>query len=245
MRVVAGIAQAMRHSMTRHERQQVEVRRTQFFAFFRKRLETARRQNGLPYVDRMVLLTAGLDALAKHWGDSSGAAETQHLDRMRIFLARHGGHGAFERVSVPLMHADKKTEEHNKAKLIQHFPFERYCFNGEVRPYRLSSWSDDAILEEVKRATSIADRQLARFSYGGILYCRLRNSWVHELLQNDEDVLAPDESVVSDEPHYRFVANGPRFVLVFPVSFLEATYERCIESFARDAEERQALPFRE
>jgi len=84
----------------------VQGLRTQFFDYFRNRLTTVRRDD-LPLPDRMVLVTACLDALASHWHDTADRAETSAqlsgAERMRVFLVRYGQHAAFERVSAPLL----------------------------------------------------------------------------------------------------------------------------------------------
>lgn len=223
----------------------IEVRRQQFFDYFRKRLATAAREDvGLP--DRLLLLGACLDSLAKHWqsaGDQTDAPPNLRSDeRLRLFLLKHGGHPAFARVSAPMFRKAKAQE-------IGNFPFTAYRLNemNEVR-----DWRDDPMFDEL--SGSIDDRKaLIRWSYPGILYVDLRCAWVHNFVPENDDIIINDADFLGrGEPYYRFVSpfdpSKPqvgRFLLMMPLSFLLATVERALGSFQAECEARDVLPFRE
>lgn len=211
-------------------------RRGGFFRYFRDRLATATARN-LPLPDRMILLSGGLDALANHWYSTADRSNTPNcsssLDRMRLFLVRHGGHPAFEKVSAPMFRNDHGEE-------LASFPFASYTpFEmNEVR-----NWADDPALSELE--PTVPDRKaLLRWSYPGILYVDLRCAWVHTFLQENEDILLTEADTFDrDEPYYRFVSNTKEFKLVMPLVFLETTFSRAIDSFEHEASERDILPF--
>jgi len=64
----------------------VKYRTQQFFAYFLARQEVARRDD-IPLPDRLVILSASLDALAKHWWDTSASRRGTKpaMERMRTF----------------------------------------------------------------------------------------------------------------------------------------------------------------
>jgi hypothetical protein len=211
-------------------------RRSGFFRYFCERLATATSRH-IQLPDRMILLSGGLDALANHWyatcDRSSTPASSSSVERMRLFLLRHGGHPAFEKVSAPMFRNDRGEE-------LSTFPFASYR-SFEMNEVR--NWADDPSFSALE-ATVPERKALLRWSYPGIVYVDFRCAWVHTFLQENEDIiLTESDTLLRDEPYYRFVSNTKEFKLVMPVAFLEATFGRAIESYEREATARDILPF--
>lgn len=214
---------------------EIASRSEQFFAYFRARHRVAGRDD-VPLPDRLVILSASLDALAKHWLDTSDAATRQALrsgmDRMSSFLIAHGGHPAFGKVSAPML---------RNATGVQagQFPFTEYKPDqmNEVR-----DWRDDPNFEDLK---STFDRDvLLRWSYPGMLYVDLRCAWVHKFVPENENIIVSEADYFErSEPYYRYVGNAGTFLLMMPVAFLLATLEHAMHSFEQDAQRRGILPF--
>lgn len=214
----------------------IAIRRQRFFEYFRNRVDTLKRTD-IPAPDRLVLSSAGLDALAKHWFVTAGAraapANISGLERMRLFLLRHGNHEAFDKVSAPLVRQATGKE-------VGAFPFNSYKPNSmnEVR-----DWRSDPALDEIDEAA--LDRKTAlRWSYAGILYVDLRCAWVHNFVQKNEDVVIHDADFLGrGEPYYRYVNNKDRFRLMLPLPFLTSTLDTAIMSFERETTVQDILPF--
>jgi hypothetical protein len=220
----------------------IELRRGQFFEYFRGRLSTVR-ETTLPSPDRMVLLMASLDALANHWERTAGLAQrpASSADRMRLFLTLHGGHNAFDRVSVPLLREQPGAKK-ARNELGSFFPFARYRTD---RMNQVSTWSADPTFKTLEDANLVERNALVDCSYGGILYKRLRCGWIHELAPPQDQVIAPDNHLIVDEPYYRFVTNHEEFLLFMPTIFLVSTLERVLASFERETTRLGILPFKE
>ena len=215
---------------------QVATRRQQFFEYFRKRLETIRRDD-LPIPERLVLASACLDALANHWHATADAAlvppNLNGTERMRGFLSGHGRHPVFERVSAPML-------RNATGQQVGSVPFAAYKPNemNEVR-----DWHHDPTFAEL--TGTVSDwKLLNRWSYPGILYVDFRCAWVHGLIGGNPNITLSDY-IGLGEPHYRFVRNKNRFLLVFPLPFLITTLENTIESFEHETLSRNILPFKE
>jgi hypothetical protein len=221
-------------SMNQHRRQQ-------FFDYFRQRLATASRED-VQLPDRLLLLSACLDALAKHWHSTADRREIPAAlrsdERLRRFLLKHGGHPAFERVSAPMFRKAEGQE-------IGSFPFSAYKLN-EMNKTR--DWREDPTFDELS-----ARDALVRWSYPGILYVDLRCAWVHNFVSENEDIIINDADFLGrGEPYYRFVSPFDpakpqigRFLLMMPLSFLLATADRAIHSFESETTTRDVLPFEE
>lgn len=211
----------------------VTARRQQFFDYFRSRLETARRED-IPLPERLLLSSACLDALAKHWHSTADpttvARKLPGTERMRAFLSEHGGHAAFQRVSAPMF-------RNATGQQVGSFPFAAYKANqmSEVR-----DWKHDPTFAELEGA--VERRLLNRWSYPGILYVDFRCAWVHNFVGENQDINLNDFLGLG-EPHYRFIGNLDKFLLIMPLPFLSATLERAIESFSKQASSRGVLPF--
>lgn len=213
------------------------VRASSFFSYFRARHAVAARDD-VPLPDRLVILSASLDALAKHWSDTSPltikGSSPRHIERMRAFLILHGAHDSFERVSAPMLRAATKKE-------IGSFPFGGYRPN---QMNRVRSWQDDPKLKDLE--ASHPKKELVRWSYPGILYADLRCAWVHEFLPINENLRVNEfDSFGRNEPYYRYMSNTGDFLLMLPVGFLLATLERTIQSFEHEAQSGGFLPFLE
>ena len=222
--------------MTNNPLSDVTEHREQFFQYFRMRLQTARRED-IPVPERLVLTSACLDALAKHWHSTADRAvvpaNLDGIERMYAFLVEHGGHAAFEKVSAPMLRNRTGQE-------IGTFPFAEYSYGGfnEVR-----DWRHDPTLADLSAVVS--DRKLLyRWSYPGILYVDFRCAWVHNFVAENQDINLND-FVGRGEPHYRLVSNTGRFLLIIPLPFLLVTLERSIESFCHQATTRNILPFQQ
>ena len=212
------------------------MRSRQFFEYFRKRFETITRED-LSLPERLVLASACLDALANHWHATADTAlvprNLNGIARMRMFLATHGRHEAFQRISAPMLRNATGLE-------VGSFPFTTYKPNelNEVK-----DWRHDPTFTELT-GTDTDPNLLNRWSYPGILYVDFRCAFVHRFMGENEDIILND-SMGRGEPHYRFVSNQNRFLLVFPLPFLAATLENTIESFEEEATSRNILPFKE
>ena len=226
---------------------QAQVARTRrdFFDYFRQRLAVTR-DGAMRSPERMVLLTASLDALANHWASTTAGPDVRsikNVDRLRLFLERHGGHEAYGRVSAPLLRASDEVTPAQRSELGGHFPFARYRTDALNE---VSTWNQDPCFSTLASATSAFNREtLVRFSYGGLLYKRLRCGWLHEFMARDEDIMTPEVSTIHHEPYYLYAINTQRFIFVVPVVFLVATLERAIDSFDAEATKRDIVPFKE
>ena len=191
----------------------------------------------------MVLLTACLDALAKHWDSTARPVVTETTprnaaDRMRMFLQQHAQHPAFAKVSAPLLRA---SDQRTHLMLESRFPFARYCKNGMNE---VATWKDDPDFADLEREEDEGNHKLLiNCSYGGILYKELRCAWLHKFLPESEQIVTLEDDHRSSEPYYRYVVNTEQFLLMIPVSFLVATVERVLRSFERETEECNILPF--
>ena len=231
------------HRMSRDE----ASAREQFFDYFRGRHQTATRSD-IPHADKMVLLTASLDALANHWHTTSDPTtpptKLSGSERMRLFLIQHAQHAAFSKVSAPLLRAESTTDDERVASNSS-FPFARY---RDDQVNEVATWRDDpdfAQLEPLFNKNKEDRKLLANYSYGGILYKSLRCEWVHEFLPGNGYVYTPEnDELDDDEPYYIYVCNTQQFLFMVPVSFLARTVGRAIESFMREAEVRNILPFK-
>ena len=220
---------------------EIGTRRQQFFEYFRDRLKTATRSD-LPKPDRLVLLTASLAALSDHWHATADRvttpAQSNGLERMRLFLVRHGAHPAFEKVSAPMFRNATGRE-------VGTFPFASYQ-SAQVQFNEVRNWEADPNFSDLE--SGVEDRNtLLRWSYGGILYVDFRCAWMHKLFPENEDIVYADTNNFDlDEPYYRYqYSSGTgKFLLVMPVPFLSATLNRAIESFEREAETRNILPLK-
>jgi hypothetical protein len=214
---------------------ELAYRSEQFFAYFHARHRVASRDD-VPLPDRLVILSASLDALAKHWRDTSDAATRQALrsakDRMRSFLIAHGGHLAFGKVSAPMLRNATGVQAGK-------FPFAEYKPDqmNEVR-----DWRDDPDFEDLE--STLDRRVLLRWSYPGILYVDFRCAWVHKFVPENEKIIVSQADYFGrSEPYYRYVGNAGTFLLMMPVAFLLATLEHAVQPFEQDASRRGILPF--
>jgi len=209
---------------------------TSFFEYFSERHAVATRSD-IPFFDRMVLLTASLDALANHWHLTADRTTTptdlSGAERMRRFLNRHGQHAAFAKVSAPLL------RDVGNQQFVSSFPFDRY----EVDRFNpVSDWHDDPDFDDLSRA---GINQIVRWSYGGIIYKDLRNAWVHQFFDTNDQVRTPESDILQrKEPYYRFVTNRGKFLLIFPLPFLANALQSAIRSFHQECTDRDVLPFR-
>lgn len=191
---------------------ELESRTRQILCLFRKRHETAGRDD-IPLPDRFVVLSASLDALAKHWWDTfSGPRAGTKISaklRMHEFLNTHGAHPAFAKVSAPMMRNATGRE-------VGSFPFAEY-HPGEMNEVR--SWRDDpdyAVLQ-----ASVPADELLRWSYPGILYVDFRCAWVHEFVPTNSKLhLSEADFLGRREPYYRYLSPPGVFFLMMPVPFL-------------------------
>lgn len=211
----------------------------EFFLYFRKRVESAT-SSDLPHPDRMILLTACLDALANHWHATADRAvvpaKVSGAERMRLFLQRHGQHAAFNKVSAPLL------RDIGKQTFDSRFPFNRYRVD---RMNLVSDWHDDPDFAEMLDA-GVDPIQVTRWSYGGVIYKDLRNAWVHQFFATNDQVRTPDVDILQRaEPYYRYIVNRQKFLLIFPLPFITRTCELAVQSFEVEVSHRQILPFKE
>jgi len=215
-----------------------EWRRAGFFSYFRQRLQTGIRSD-LPLPDRLLFLSAALDALASHWfvtaDRSITPATSSSMDRMRLFLLRHGHHPAFERVSAPML-------RNRSAGELGNFPFADY---KPLNFNRVRDWRDDPTFQQLEVA-GVDHKLILRWSYPGILYVDFRCAWVHRFFP-DNDQVKPEESnnFEREEPYYRYIGNMDEFRLYLPVPFVARTVEMAIDSFEKEADARNILPFKE
>ena len=206
----------------------------QFFDYFRDRHAVASRDD-IPLPDRLVLLSACLDALAKHWNDVSPRAQhgsRSAKERMRRFLVAHGGHPAFNKVSAPMLRNAKGVE-------VGAFPFSEYKPDqmNEVRDWRADPDFDEVI-------PTIPRDDLVRWSYPGILYVDFRCAWVHEFVPKNERIRVSEADFFGrGEPYYRYIGNVGEFLLMMPVPFLLSTLENALRSFEHETRDRGVLPF--
>ena len=215
-----------------------EVLREAFFLYFKERLDSARTQ---PHkADGMILLMAGLDALANHWASSGEVLVEPNngANRLRLFLKHHGQHDCFGRVSMPELR--KTVEITDITKFEKLFPFS--SVQAPVT-YRSLDWTCDPTFEDLltigdinlglnAMKSKVFQRKLIDSSYGGLVYKRFRCAWVHEFLPNLDGVvtsglLSEDE----DAPYYHYVQTTKRWFLVMSAGFLVRTFEAAIESF--------------
>jgi hypothetical protein len=223
------------------DRELIAARREQFFRYFRARVRTVSDKT-LPLPDRVILLTACLDALANHWHSTTDAtdvhANIKADERLREFLLCHGQHPIFERVSAPLI-------RNAIGKEVGSFQFGDYT-PGEYN--RVQDWSSDPTFADLWTLDGGGELQ-RRWSYAGILYVDLRCAWVHRFAPENEHIRILDEnSFERDEPFYRLVVHStgtPTYMLVIPFAFLLQTLDRAITSFENDTAKRSVLPFKE
>lgn len=214
---------------------QNEADRKQFFDYFRGRLATTSRTD-IPLPDRLVLVTACLDALASHWHASAEGVPTDlsGSERMRVFLLRHGDHQAFNKVSAPMLRNATGNE------LGTSFPFARYKPN---QMNEVADWNDDPDFAVLEGATD--GKTLNRWSYGGILYKDFRCAWVHNFAPDNGHIRVTEpDNFDRVEPYYRYISNRDRYLLMVPFAFLVDTLSRVIASFEREVTTRDVLPFR-
>jgi hypothetical protein len=233
------------------EAQRIKGDRDGFFAYFRGRADQASRDD-LREPEAMVLLTASLDALAKHWNDTCAQPRVKgHARRMHEFLVMHGGHSCFERVCAPLLRDRMKANRHPLLTgLEKRFPFDRY---KALEMTEVATWEDDPTVETLENDGLDPD-MVRPSSYGGVIYKRLRCAWVHALgLQDENGLRTPKSDEVSDEPYYSNTttfSSKPerdlmsRAVLVLPRPFLLATLRRAIDGFEEQAVAANVRPFR-
>jgi hypothetical protein len=217
--------------------EELESRTRQFFTYFRERHQTAARED-IPLPDRLVVLSASLDALAKHWSDTStepgAATKISAKKRMHAFLITHGAHPAFAKVSAPMMRNATGRE-------VGNFPFAAYRPN-EMNHVR--SWRDDPDYSNIEG--SVSPEELLRWSYPGILYVDLRCAWVHEFVQtNDKLHVSEADFFGRREPYYRYLSPAGLFFLMIPVPFLLDSLNAAINSFESAALTHSVLPFLE
>lgn len=217
---------------------QISWRRGAFFEYFGKRLKTAKRED-VELPDRLLILSAALDALAAHWHDTADRTQvpnaSSHIERMRQFLLLHGGHDAFTKVSAPMLRNDVGTE-------AAAFPFGSYR-PGEFNEVR--DWRDDPTFDELQGGT-IDPKLLLRWTYPGILYKDLRCAWLHKFMPENSDIKVVEADYFDrDDPYYRYVGNKGYFLLIMPVRFLVRTVECAMASFQREADSRGVLPFKD
>lgn len=228
--------------------QQRAIRRRQFFDYVRLRLRTVS-SSDLQLPDRLILLGALFDALAKHWWSTSQTSSLGGVQRMHRFLLTHGEHAAFERVSAPLLYGER-LEDQARAALEKLFPFERY-FSNRGRPKEVATWRDDPAMTTVEQIPGLDPEQAVGCSYGGLFYTRLRNPWLHDLYPSRFDMSVVARDAIEETPYYRRVEqlledpSEDWFLLELPIAFVIGTAERAIFSFEREATERDILPFRE
>jgi hypothetical protein len=219
---------------------ETEERRARFFDYFRERVKTAG-SNAVPSTDRLLLVSACLDALAMHWMATSPALEkTWSGERLRRFLLRHGQHDAWSRVSAPRLR-DQLTTAPARGAVESRFPFSYY----EPGPTgHVAMWKDDPTYADLKALNLIDEKVLAGSSYGGIVYKDLRCGWVHESRPGSQLVQTPLHDELADgEPRYR-CDFGTRVVsLILPLSFLVQTAERAVGSFEAEAVQRDIVPY--
>jgi len=214
--------------------------RARFFSRFGDRLKTAR-DCDIPNADRLILLTACLDALAMHWMSTCAEPEkTSRAGRMRRFLLRHGQHDAWSRVSAPLLR-DRVVSAEAKADIEQRFPFLRY----KPRQYNeVATWKDDPTFDDIQATNLVKPKPLVGCSYPGIVYKELRCGWLHESRGESDAVETPArDDFAGGEPSYSCDFSSARLSLVVPVSFLVQTLERALKSFEQEASERDIVPY--
>src|SRR5579859_3576122 len=154
-----------------------------FFGVFRHRIDAIAEINNafgrrmLP--ERFILVSAGLDALAKYWKELYRTNLNSAGERMGEFLVEHGNRDVFERVSAPLLIQRARSEGAAWLPVLE-TAFRVNYDDGTVR-----EWKDDPTFARVVADPAVAgagiDVNWIRWGrYGEILYREIRNSWIHE-----------------------------------------------------------------
>jgi len=229
-----------------------------FFVFFKRRVLHARGlcAPGEAYApmepDLHVLVSAGLDALARYWANTfrPNVAKGSAALRMGEFLLQHGDERIFAKCSAPnLLH--RATIEAKTALL----PLISKYLHNEGPPGTVRTWEDDPNLAHVVRDFSTvkgADAGWLRLSrYGELLYKEYRCMWLHQFQPSPRFA----SSYAPDEPWRRYQnlvvpagragqrtpiettsdAMGNSFeriqLLMFSRAFMLSTYESAVAGF--------------
>lgn len=222
-----------------------------FFRWFRQRATNVKslldNEPANPFEpEAHVLISAGLDSLAKYWQttyrpDLAGAG---HRVRFAEFLLTHADAAVFSRVCGPLLRARATKLGPRKSQLITR------VVGGLEQHGSVRYFSDDPTLDELAgnvelQALGIGRTWLQKSRFGEVLYSEYRCNWVHEF-QPSKD-LAPQNWDLRDlKPRYQNVlvpqrdnsgessSGNWRHRVYFPTAFLLETYSRVISSFESD-----------
>lgn len=194
-----------------------------------------------------VLVAAGLDSLARHWGHTFNKGLGART-RMGEFLAIHGGHAAFLKCSAPHLLLRAKA-----------FPdlipaVRRYLGNEKFTGGNVRHWHHDPDYAVVAADPPFASVDRKPFwprssRYGELLYTEYRTSWLHEY-RASINLASDHEESDRIEPSYENMnwsrprpgrpsrMQRPRFTK----GFLLATYNVAIESFERECRSAGVAP---
>jgi hypothetical protein len=217
---------------------ETEATRTRYFNFFRWRLNRAassKSTQGLAVVCRY------LGSLAEHWmATSEEPRKTAPDDRFRLFLASHGHHDAWSRVSAPLLR-DRTDSARGKSVIEAKFPFERFV-PDRVNP--IATWKSDPSFNERDASELVSRTLLVACSYPGLVYDELVRPFMDGLGPNALTFETPWHDELGDgTPRYRYDSLTSKLRLIVPVSFVVETAERAVRSFEAEAIDRDILPF--
>jgi hypothetical protein len=217
-----------------------------FFRYYRQRLANLEALRSLPapsstpgfpgsfLPEQFLLVTAGLESLATHWGALYQIAIpksrfSKSAERLGRFLVEHGDVAIFSRCSMPDLFR-RAAKEPTKDALIAALCQVPSAINPPASRRR---WQDDPALDALAAQPAIVSAGihsawLRQSRYGEILYKEFRCNWVHEL---DGPGTRPTLfQAPENEPRYDNLEKAP--TLVFPLEFLKITYAAVLSSFA-------------
>jgi hypothetical protein len=254
-------------SMNDDERQAREW----FFNFYGQRIRNAEhivtvaappgRPDVVPsyYAEQHLLIAAGLESLAYHWAVTSGREFPHDRERFSSFLRLHGGHGCFQKCSLPYLleraeselevtaPAQQESIRHKIAALRGHLG--SASAGGRVR-----RWTDDPDFSVLEADPAFPDKTSLHLGrYGDMLYKEYRCSWVHEFQGSPK--VRPDYDSQRPEPRYENVTTiredpsgaAPTtrthaIRLVFSSKFLLDVYHHALERFRQECEAAGSVP---
>jgi hypothetical protein len=217
---------------------ETELLRARYFHFLRGRISRAREAGS---THGLVLVCRYLGGLAENWmATNQEPALTTRADRMRLFLARHGHHDAWSRVSAPLLR-ERTDSAHVKSAIEARFPFERFV-PDRVSP--VATWKNDPGFAECEASRLVSRDLLVACSYAGLVYEELIGKCDESSWPRSRTFETPwHDELAEGAPRYRYDSLTNALRLLVPVSFLAETAERALRSFEAEATERGIAPF--
>jgi hypothetical protein len=216
---------------------ETELSWAHYFGFSRERLRRAR-EAGTTH--GLVIICRYLGFLAEHWmATSEEPRQTTPTDCMRLFLARHGHHDAWSRVSAALLR-DRTDSPLAKSAIEARFPFERFVAD-RVSP--IATWKSDLRFAELEASRLVSRDLLVACSYAGLVYEEMISKCNEGTWLGSRTFETPWRDEPADgAPRYRYDSLTNTLRLLVPVSFLAETAERALRSFHVETIER-GVPF--